>query len=142
MAEKKTSALGYLLLSVLILSAVIFLFFGICSEIKDSNIANGDNFETISKQSTETGMMYTVREKKSDIMYIVVKTSKGVSITPMLGTDGNVMRYEDFKQARIMTKEEVRKSVDKFLEETEKSITDSTFRTLKNRINIIQYILF
>lgn len=39
-------------------------------------------------------------------------------------------------------KEEVRKSVDKFLEETEKSITDSTFRTLKNRINIIQYILF
>lgn len=41
-----------------------------------------------------------------------------------------------------MTKEEVRKSVDKFLEETEKSITDSTFRTLKNRINIIQYILF
>ena len=97
MAEKKTSALGYLLLSVLILSAVIFLFFGICSEIKDSNIANGDNFETISKQSTETGMMYTVREKKSDIMYIVVRTSKGVSITPMLGKDGNVMRYEDFK---------------------------------------------
>ena len=32
-----------------------------------------------------------------------------------------------------MTKEEVRKSVDKFLEETEKSFTDSTFRTLKKQ---------
>ena len=99
MTEKKSSALGYLLLSVLILGIVVFLSFVIHREIKDSkNVAVGDNFVTISKQSTETGMMYTVREKKSDVMYIVGKTSKGVSITPMLDKDGNVMRYEDFNR--------------------------------------------